>query len=107
MSSFLLTLASFIRAFAHGLKYEEFRALLLVLVGLLVSGTIFYSTIEGWGLLDSLYFSVATLQRSAMATFTDYATVESFHHSLHSPRGRCLRSVHHQGDCPRDQAEAG
>ena len=61
MSSFVLTLARFIRAFAHGLKDAEFRALLFVLVGLLVSGTIFYSTVEGWGLLDALYFSVSTL----------------------------------------------
>ena len=61
MSSFFLTIARFIRAFAHGLKDAEFRALLLVLVGLLVSGTIFYSTVEGWGLLDALYFSVTTL----------------------------------------------
>lgn len=61
MSSFLLTLARFIRAFGHGLKDAEFRALLFVLVGLLVSGTIFYSTVEGWGILDSLYFCVTTL----------------------------------------------
>ena len=56
-----LTLARFVRAFVHGLKDAEFRALLFVLVGLLVSGTIFYSTVEGWGILDSLYFSVSTL----------------------------------------------
>ena len=61
MSSFVLTLVRFIRAFGRGLKDAEFRALLLVLVGLLVSGTIFYSTVEGWGILDSLYFSVTTL----------------------------------------------
>jgi hypothetical protein len=61
MSSFLLTLARFVRAFGRGLKDAEFRALLFVLVGLLVSGTIFYSTVEGWGLLDSLYFCVTTL----------------------------------------------
>ena len=61
MSWFFLIMARFIRAFVHGLKDAEFRALLLVLVGLLVSGTIFYSTVEGWGLLDALYFSVATL----------------------------------------------
>ena len=34
---------------------------MFVLVGLLVSGTTFYSTVEGWGVLDSLYFSVSTL----------------------------------------------
>jgi len=61
MSSFLLTLARFMRAFVRGLKDAEFRALLFVLVGLLVSGTIFYSTVEGWGILDSLYFCVTTL----------------------------------------------
>ncbi len=61
MSSFLLTLARFMRAFARGLRDAEFRALLFVLVGLLISGTIFYSTVEGWGILDSLYFCVTTL----------------------------------------------
>jgi hypothetical protein len=61
MSSFLLTIVRFLRAFRRGLKDAEFRALLFVLVGLLVSGTIFYSTVEGWGILDSLYFSVTTL----------------------------------------------
>ncbi len=61
MSLFSLTLARFIRAFGHGLKDAEFRALLFVLVGLLVSGTVFYSAVEGWGILDSLYFSVSTL----------------------------------------------
>ena len=61
MPTFLLTLARFISALGHGLKDAEFRALLFVLVGLLVSGTVFYSTVEGWGILDSLYFSVSTL----------------------------------------------
>ena len=35
--------------------------MLFVVVGLLFSGTIFYSTVEGWGALDALYFSVSTL----------------------------------------------
>ena len=61
MSSFLLTLARFMRAFVRGLKDAEFRALLFVLVGLLVCGAIFYSTVEHWSILDSLYFSVSTL----------------------------------------------
>jgi voltage-gated potassium channel len=61
MPSFFLTLARFIRAFGHGLKDAEFRALLFVVVSLLFSGTIFYSTVEGWGALDSLYFSLSTL----------------------------------------------
>ncbi|HEX9181656.1 MAG TPA: potassium channel family protein [Burkholderiales bacterium] len=61
MTSFLMTLLRFFRAFWRGLKDEEFRALLYVFLGLLVSGTAFYSQIEGWSLVDALYFSVITL----------------------------------------------
>ena len=61
MSSFVLTLLRFFRAFWRGLKDEEFRALFYVFLALLVSGTIFYSRVEGWSLLDALYFSVITL----------------------------------------------
>jgi hypothetical protein len=56
-----MALVRLIRAFAHGLRDAEFRALFLVLLVLLVSGTIFYSAVEGWGILDSLYFCVSTL----------------------------------------------
>ena len=61
MPSFLMTLLRFFRAFWHGLKDEEFRALFYVFLSLLISGTVFYSTIEGWSVLDALYFSVITL----------------------------------------------
>jgi hypothetical protein len=57
----LLALWRLIRAFGHALKDAEFRALLLVLVAQLVCGTVFYSKVEGWEVLDSLYFSVSTL----------------------------------------------
>ena len=57
----LLALLRFMRAFGHGLKDAEFRALLIVLVVQLVCATTFYSMVEGWGVLDSLYFSVTTL----------------------------------------------
>jgi hypothetical protein len=35
----------------------DFRALALTVVGLLGSGTIVYMLIEGWNLVDALYFS--------------------------------------------------
>jgi len=59
--SFLLTLLRFFRAFWRGLKDEEFRALFYIFIALLGSGTMFYSKVEGWSLLDALYFSVITL----------------------------------------------
>jgi voltage-gated potassium channel len=57
----LLALLRFMRSFGHGLKDAEFRALLIVLVVQLVCATTFYSMVEGWEVLDSLYFSVSTL----------------------------------------------
>jgi voltage-gated potassium channel len=57
----LLALLRFMRSFGHALKDAEFRALLFLLVAQLVCATTFYSMVEGWGVLDSLYFSVSTL----------------------------------------------
>jgi voltage-gated potassium channel len=60
MVSFLATLLRLIRAVGRALHDPEFRALLIVLLLLLVSGTAFYSTVEGWAWVDALYFCVAT-----------------------------------------------
>lgn len=61
MSSFVLAVLRLLRAFATGLRDDEFRALLFILIGLLVCGTVFYSGVEGWTAFDALYFSVITL----------------------------------------------
>jgi len=61
MTSFFVTLLRFVLAFFRGLRDPEFRALFIALVGLLISGTIFYSTTEGWKIVDSVYFCVMTL----------------------------------------------
>jgi voltage-gated potassium channel len=61
MTSLALVFVRFIRTLRHGLRDAEFRALLFVLTGLLVCGAIFYSTVEHWSVLDSLYFGVSTL----------------------------------------------
>jgi len=61
MTSFYLTVLRFARAFLVGLQDAEFRALLLTLLGLLISGTLFYREAEGWSILDALYFCVMTL----------------------------------------------
>jgi len=61
MTSFFMTLVRFFGAFARSLKDPEFRAMFAVLVALLLSGTIFYAGVEGWTVIDALYFSVMTL----------------------------------------------
>ena len=42
-------------------KRPKYRALLLWVAIILLTGTIFYNRIEGWGWVDSFYFSVITL----------------------------------------------
>ena len=57
----LATLYRIGRSIRVGLQDPEFEALLLLLVVILCSGTLFYHDIEGWSWLDSLYFSVVTI----------------------------------------------
>lgn len=60
----------FIGSVAGVVREERTRAIGLVLIGLLATGTIFYSLVEGWSPLDSLYFSVTTL---ATVGYGDFA----------------------------------
>ena len=43
------------------LKKPKYRAVLIWMLLILLTGTIFYHSIEGWSWVDSLYFSVMTL----------------------------------------------
>lgn len=61
MISFLITIGQFLRAIWRGLREPEFRALFTLVAILLLTGTLFYSRVEGWGWLDSFYFCVITL----------------------------------------------
>lgn len=62
MVSFFFNLMKLLHAYWHGLRAdEELRILLIILLTLLASATVFYSNVEGWGIVDSLYFSVMTM----------------------------------------------
>ena len=61
MISFLLTLRRLIVSLFRKWREPEFRTILLTMMLMLLSGTIFYSTVEGWSLFDSFYFCVITL----------------------------------------------
>ena len=48
--------------FVSGVREDpDFRALALLVAGLLGSGTIFYVLVEGWSVIDALYFSTIVL----------------------------------------------
>lgn len=61
MVSFFLTLARFFRGLHRAWSKPNFRSTLLAALLILLSGTFFYSRVEGWSLLDSLYFCVMHL----------------------------------------------
>lgn len=62
MSVFLLVFVHFIREARRTLQRDAaFRSLFYAVAFLLAAGTIFYWQVEGWSLIDSLYFSVITL----------------------------------------------
>jgi voltage-gated potassium channel len=62
MIEFFLTTLRLVRGVARAWRRDpEFRSLVFVVLVTLVGGTIFYSTIEGWSVVDAFYFSVTTL----------------------------------------------
>jgi len=61
MISFLLTFSRFFHGVHRAWLEPNFRSTLLINFFILLSGTLFYTNIEGWRILDALYFSVMTL----------------------------------------------
>ena len=62
MTSFFISLWKLLVAILHGVKEDEdFRALLFLLTMLLIGATYFYWLVEGWSVIDSIYFSVMTM----------------------------------------------
>lgn len=61
MVSFSLTLARLLKALYNSWEDPYFRSNLLLVIVILLSGTLFYWQIEGWSIIDSLYFCVTTL----------------------------------------------
>ena len=49
---------------------REFRALLYILVALLLTGTIYYSAVEGWRIIDAIYFCIMTISTIGYGDFT-------------------------------------
>ena len=62
MIGLFVMLRRFVRAIVAAWRSDvAFRMLLALVVSLLVSGTTFFTLVEGWSVLDSFYFSVTTL----------------------------------------------
>jgi hypothetical protein len=76
-------IADLIRSVRTQMGDPEFRALLFLTAGVLLVGMVFYHLVEGWNLLDALYFCVVTL---ATVGYGDLAPV--------TPLGRAFTIVY-------------
>lgn len=57
MAGFFLNVLKLLGAIWYVIKHdEEFHILLFLLLTFLVSGTYFYTYVEGWSVVDALYF---------------------------------------------------
>jgi len=66
---FFFLIIRFFRSIWLGLQDREFRALLVWVVLVILIGTSFYTRVEGWRPLDSLYFTVITLSTIGFGDF--------------------------------------
>jgi voltage-gated potassium channel Kch len=69
MSGLILAVLSLLRAVHRAYEDPEFRALLLLMAVMLISGTLFYAHGEGWSYLDALYFCVMTMSTVGYGDF--------------------------------------
>jgi voltage-gated potassium channel len=62
MIQFFLTLRRLFRAVVGAWRRDpQFRSLTFLVAFTLLSGTLFYRTVEGWSIVDAFYFSATTL----------------------------------------------
>jgi voltage-gated potassium channel len=59
-----------VRALVDGASDPNARPLYVAVGGLLLTGTIFYSIVERWSVLDALYFCVTTLATVGFGDFS-------------------------------------
>jgi voltage-gated potassium channel len=67
-----------IRAFALMLRDPEERGPALLVISLLLAGTVFYTLVEGWSIVDAVYFcsmSLATVGYGDIVPETDAAKI--------------------------------
>ncbi|MBK3496854.1 two pore domain potassium channel family protein [Viridibacillus sp. YIM B01967] len=68
MISFILTSKRLLQAFIRAFRQPMFISLFTTLFFIILSGTMFYTSVEGWSILDAIYFCVVSLIPSGVDT---------------------------------------
>ena len=68
MISFFLTANRLLKALIKAIKQPIFKSLIFTLFLIILSGTLFYSKVEGWPYIDAIYFAVVSLIPSSLET---------------------------------------
>lgn len=61
MIELYLSAIEVLKAIVRCWRHPEFRSAFVLAVLILVLGTLFFKSVEGWNWIDALYFSVATV----------------------------------------------
>jgi voltage-gated potassium channel len=76
MIQFFLTLRRLLGAVIRAWGRDpQFRSLTLLVAFTLLSGTLFYRTVEGWSTVDAFYFSVTTLTTVGLGDLAPVTTI--------------------------------
>lgn len=74
MIVFLLALRVLVRSIGSGLRDPTFQVLFALFGVLLAVGCVFYTIVEGWSLIDALYFCVASMSTVGYGDITPQTT---------------------------------
>lgn len=68
MVSFFLTAIRLIGAIVKSFAHPVFKSLLFTLLLIVLSGTLFYTKVEGWTTIDAIYFGTVSLIPTGVET---------------------------------------
>jgi voltage-gated potassium channel len=76
MIEFFLTTVRLVRSMGSAWQRDpQFRSLTFLVLITLLGGTIFYSAVERWSVVDAFYFSVTTLTTVGLGDLTPQTTI--------------------------------
>lgn len=77
MFGFYLNAFRLLKAIFRSWNDKKFRGALTLAVLLLISGTVFFTSVEGWRWVDALYFSATTMSTVGLGDLSPETAIKS------------------------------